>query len=199
MNNHIYIHKTFIYVLLIHIFIYVLGFISLPDLTFKKKADLTIELSVMPASKGGEQNANAQEKISKKNLEKKQISKNSSEANSDQLIKESGKSQNNSVAGSSNSQTVDADYKASELNNPVPPYPALAVRMRLEGKVILLAEVLADGRAGRVSVETSSGHELLDSAALHTVKQWRFNPARRDGVITTQVVRIPITFNLKSR
>ncbi|MEN9295636.1 MAG: hypothetical protein RIS03_1331, partial [Pseudomonadota bacterium] len=47
--------------------------------------------------------------------------------------------------------------------------------------------------------ETSSGHEMLDQSALQTVKQWQFSPARKDGVIITQVVRIPITFNLKSR
>ena len=71
--------------------------------------------------------------------------------------------------------------------------------MRLEGKVSLLVEVLANGRAGKVAIESSSGHDLLDQSALQTVKQWQFTPARKDGVIVTQVVRIPINFNLKSR
>jgi protein TonB len=64
---------------------------------------------------------------------------------------------------------------------------------------VLLVEVLSDGKAGRVGIESSSGHELLDGSALETVKKWQFAPARKDGVIVTQVVRIPITFNLKSR
>jgi protein TonB len=71
--------------------------------------------------------------------------------------------------------------------------------MRLEGKVTLRAEVLPDGKAGRVAIESSSGHEILDQSALQTVKQWQFTPARKDGVIIPQVVRIPINFNLKSR
>lgn len=93
--------------------------------------------------------------------------------------------------------TVDADYKAAYLNNPKPPYPAAAVRRGAEGRVVLLAEVLADGRAGRVQLEQSSGHAMLDAAAMNTVRVWRFTPARKDGVIVTQTVRIPIEFNLK--
>jgi protein TonB len=71
--------------------------------------------------------------------------------------------------------------------------------MRVEGKVVVLAEVLVDGRAGQVSLAQSSGNELLDQSALSAVKQWKFTPARKDGVIVTQAVRIPITFNLKNR
>jgi protein TonB len=71
--------------------------------------------------------------------------------------------------------------------------------MRLEGKVGIVAEVLPSGKAGRVRLESSSGHDLLDQSALETVKQWQFTPATKDGVIVTQVVRIPINFNLKSR
>jgi len=93
--------------------------------------------------------------------------------------------------------TVDADYKAAYLNNPKPPYPASAVRRGAEGRVVLLAEVLADGRAGRVNLEQSSGHAILDASAMNTVRTWRFTPARKDGVIVTQTVRIPIEFNLR--
>jgi len=93
--------------------------------------------------------------------------------------------------------TADADYKAAYLNNPKPPYPAAAVRRGAEGRVVLLAEVLADGRAGRVQLEQSSGHAVLDASAMNTVRTWRFTPARKDGVIVTQTVRIPIVFNLK--
>jgi periplasmic protein TonB len=32
-----------------------------------------------------------------------------------------------------------------------------------------------------------------------TVKNWKFTPARKDGVIITQAVRIPIIFSLKNR
>lgn len=70
--------------------------------------------------------------------------------------------------------------------------------MRLEGKVLVLVEVLQSGRAGKVAIESSSGHDLLDQSALQTIKQWEFTPAKKDGVIIPQVVRIPINFNLKN-
>jgi periplasmic protein TonB len=94
---------------------------------------------------------------------------------------------------------TEADYKAAYLNNPRPPYPFAAVRQGAEGRVLLSAEVLPDGRAGRVSLEKSSGHALLDAAALNTVRSWRFTPARKDGVVTTQAVLIPIDFTLQNR
>jgi periplasmic protein TonB len=93
--------------------------------------------------------------------------------------------------------TVDADYKAAYLNNPKPPYPRVAMRKRAEGQVILLAQVLPDGRAGAVRLERSSGHAILDAAAMNTVRLWRFTPARKDGVFLTQTVRIPIDFKLQ--
>lgn len=95
-------------------------------------------------------------------------------------------------------QTADADYKAAYLKNPKPPYPAIAVRMRAEGRVVLFAQVLPDGRAGEVRVEVSSGYAVLDRSALETVRTWRFTPARKDGKIVTQAVRIPIDFNLRN-
>jgi protein TonB len=94
---------------------------------------------------------------------------------------------------------AEADYKAAYLNNPRPPYPFAAVRQGAEGRVLLSAEVLSDGRAGRVSLEKSSGHALLDAAALNTVRSWRFTPARKGGVASTQTVSIPIDFTLQNR
>lgn len=94
---------------------------------------------------------------------------------------------------------AEADHKAAYLNNPRPPYPFAAVRQGAEGRVLLSAEVLPDGRAGRVSLEKSSGHALLDAAALNTVRAWRFTPARKGGVATTQTVSIPIDFTLQNR
>ena len=94
---------------------------------------------------------------------------------------------------------TEADYKAAYLNNPRPPYPLSAARQGAEGRVLLVAEVLPDGRAGRVSLEKSSGHALLDASAMNTVRSWRFTPARKDGVVTTQAVLIPIDFTLQNR
>lgn len=95
------------------------------------------------------------------------------------------------------SRSTDADYKAAYLNNPRPAYPPLAIRQGAQGQVLLLVEVLTDGRAGRIDLEKSSGHAALDAAAINAVRAWRFTPARKDGLLATQTVSIPIQFNLK--
>ena len=94
-------------------------------------------------------------------------------------------------------RSTDADYKAAYLKNPRPAYPLLAIRQGAQGQVLLLVEVLTDGRAGRIELEKSSGHAALDAAAINAVRAWRFTPARKDGLLAAQTVSIPIQFNLK--
>ncbi len=92
---------------------------------------------------------------------------------------------------------AEPDYRADYLNNPRPPYPMAARRMGFHGKVVLDVEVLAEGRAGDVKVHQSSGYDILDNAALQTVKAWRFTPARRFGQAVTQRFLVPIKFSLE--
>ncbi len=92
---------------------------------------------------------------------------------------------------------AEPDYRADYLNNPRPPYPMVARRMGYQGKVILNVEVLAEGKAGEVKLHQSSGYEILDKAALQTVKTWRFAPARRFGQPVTMWFLVPIKFSLE--
>jgi protein TonB len=92
---------------------------------------------------------------------------------------------------------AEPDYRADYLNNPRPPYPMVARRMGYHGKVVLEVEVLAEGKAGEVKLHQSSGYDILDNAALQTVKTWRFTPARRFGQAVTQRFLVPIKFSLE--
>ena len=89
------------------------------------------------------------------------------------------------------------DYRAAYLHNPIPAYPMTARRMGWQGRVVLNVEVLAEGSCGDVNVFQSSGHDVLDNAALRTVKGWRFVPASRAGHPITQWFKVPIQFSLK--
>ncbi|MDD4964661.1 MAG: TonB family protein [Gallionella sp.] len=89
------------------------------------------------------------------------------------------------------------DYQAAYLNNPKPNYPSVANRMLWQGTVVVNVEVLATGLAGQLSVQRSSGHAVLDDAALHAISQWRFVPARHNGQLITQHFLVPIPFVLK--
>ena len=91
---------------------------------------------------------------------------------------------------------VEPDYKAYYLNNHLT-YPLAARRMGLQGRVVLNVEVLAEGLCGQVNVQQSSGHEILDDAAMQSVKTWKFIPARHAGDAVTKWFMVPIQFSLK--
>ncbi len=168
---------------------------GLPDLNFKKRPDLTIEFSVFNGSPGSDQGVSSNSNRSKP-IESKNVIRSPDGVLADRKTA-TDTPQSAVPVGIASSGTV--DYKSNYLNNPKPPYPALAIKLGLEGKVVILAEVLPSGKAGKVVIENSSGHELLDESALQTISKWQFASTRKDGVIVNQVIRIPITFNLKSR
>ncbi|WP_241233616.1 energy transducer TonB [Altericroceibacterium xinjiangense] len=88
------------------------------------------------------------------------------------------------------------DFKASQLNNPGPSYPYLSRKGREEGVVVLRVLVSVDGRAVKLEMDNSSGHDRLDKAALETVRKWRFVPAKQAGKPREAWVLVPVTFSL---
>jgi protein TonB len=87
-------------------------------------------------------------------------------------------------------------FDAAYLQNPPPPYPALARRLGEHGRVLLRVLVSAAGLADEVELKASSGSERLDRAAQDAVKHWRFVPALQgDRPIPAWVV-VPISFSL---
>ena len=89
-----------------------------------------------------------------------------------------------------------ADFRAASLGNRPADYPRLARLRGWEGKVVLKVRVSASGKASDILVETSSGHELLDEAAIEAVRSWRFSPARRGDNPLETWVRVPVDFRL---
>ena len=89
-----------------------------------------------------------------------------------------------------------AGYAAGHLGNVPPVYPYRARRKEIEGRVVLRVQVLPGGTARSVEVLSSSGHAILDRAALKAVRAWRFVPAKRGGVPVAGAIDVPITFRL---
>ena len=83
------------------------------------------------------------------------------------------------------------------VGNPKPLYPARAVRKRWQGRVILDVEILPSGTVGVLKTDASSGHWVLDQAAIKAVRQWRFNPAKLAGVAVPSHVQVPVQFKLQ--
>lgn len=82
-------------------------------------------------------------------------------------------------------------------SNRKPDYPAEARRRGIQGNVLLHVDVSAAGAPVRVSVQASSGHDMLDNAALHAVEQWRFSPATQGGVAVAGAVDVPVHFHIE--
>jgi protein TonB len=60
-------------------------------------------------------------------------------------------------------------------------YPRSAIRMGLEGLVVLDVQVGPDGRAATVKVRQSSGYDVLDEAAASMAREARYAAATVDG------------------
>ena len=72
-----------------------------------------------------------------------------------------------------------------------------AVRKGLQGRVVLKVEVLPSGDAGILKAAISSGHWVLDQAAIKAVLQWQFTPAKLAGISVLSYVHVPIQFKLR--
>lgn len=83
-------------------------------------------------------------------------------------------------------------------NNPRPEYPRTAREAGWEGTVVLQVMVLPDGTAGNVTLHKTSGHSILDEAALAAVKGWLFIPAMDGNFPIKSVVRMPVRFDLRA-
>jgi protein TonB len=82
-------------------------------------------------------------------------------------------------------------------HNPTPPYPRKARRLGYEGIVMLKVLIDENGRVDDLTVLKSSGHSVLDHAALSAVRKWLFEPGSEGGIKKRMWVKIPVRFDLK--
>ncbi|MCD7097595.1 TonB family protein [Stenotrophomonas sp. MMGLT7] len=78
---------------------------------------------------------------------------------------------------------------------PPPKYPAEALRHARSGEVVLLMDIDAQGVPTGARVERSRPAGVFDQSVLDVAMQWRFEPARRNGVAVPGRMRVPVTFD----
>ena len=78
---------------------------------------------------------------------------------------------------------------------PNPDYTQIARMEKIQGTVILWAVVGADGKPEKVCVVRPIGWGL-DQRAVEAVQQWRFDPAKRDGVPVAVQINVEVNFKL---
>ena len=77
---------------------------------------------------------------------------------------------------------------------PPPRYPAAALRRGESGTVLVRVEVDTAGMPAGVALVQRSGSRDLDRAAMEAVREWRFQPAQRNGKAIAASLVIPIDF-----
>ncbi|MDY6792998.1 MAG: energy transducer TonB [Thermodesulfobacteriota bacterium] len=80
--------------------------------------------------------------------------------------------------------------------NPPPLYPLIARKRGYQGHVILEALINQQGKVIDIRVFSSSGHSILDKAAMASVKKWSFQPGMLGTEKIEMWVRVPIRFRL---
>ncbi len=79
-----------------------------------------------------------------------------------------------------------------------PVYTKEAMDAAVQGTVELEAVVLVDGSVGDITVTRSLDQKYgLDQQAVLAMKQWVFEPGKKDGKAVPVVVTVEMTFTLK--
>jgi len=75
-----------------------------------------------------------------------------------------------------------------------PNYPPLARQARIQGSVLLQAEISKDGSIENLRL--ISGHPMLAPAAIEAVKQWKYKPYFLNGEPVEVETQITVNFTL---
>jgi protein TonB len=75
-----------------------------------------------------------------------------------------------------------------------PAYPPLARQARIQGKVLLQAEISKDGTIENLRL--ISGHPMLAPSAIEAVKQWRYKPYMLNGEPVAVETQVEVNFTL---
>ena len=91
---------------------------------------------------------------------------------------------------------VGGNVQESKLIHRVEPtYPELALKARVQGKVVLVITVNEEGFVSDVQV--SSGHPLLNDSAIAAVKQWQYSPTLLNGEPVPVITTVTVIFAIK--
>lgn len=91
------------------------------------------------------------------------------------------------------------NFPISDLHNPSPEYPEMAIFLGYQGNAIVRIKVSAKGLSEGVDILRSSGHKILDEAVTKALKKWRFTPSKRGNTLMANSVVISVIYILYDR
>ncbi len=93
--------------------------------------------------------------------------------------------------------TGESSFEAARITKNLPPkYPRVARKRGYEGRVVLSVSISSSGRVLSLKIDSSSGHDSLDEAAIDAVGKWSFTPARKGLHPVASTLLVPVRFQL---
>jgi TonB family protein len=77
---------------------------------------------------------------------------------------------------------------------PAPAYPKDALAQHINGKVVLLIDIDAQGNPTNVVVERSEPPGVFDQVSIDAARKWKFQPAIKDGRPVAGRISVPVQF-----
>ncbi|MEN8871392.1 MAG: energy transducer TonB [Akkermansiaceae bacterium] len=160
-----------------------------PSPPHQPKVDPTIVKKEREAKEAHEREQTRQREIARKRIEEKRRQKLAAKK------VESARRKAAADRAAAKKQTVS---KPSGISQPKPKYPSAARRAGQQGTVTLSFTVGSSGKVTSIRITKSSGHALLDNAALAAIRRWRFKPARNAlGEAVSYSYTLPVPFRLR--
>lgn len=95
---------------------------------------------------------------------------------------------------------AESDYYVNpapaKLTMAPPAYPKDEADKKIEGSVVLIVDVAADGTVTKVELERGSNNSNLDREAATAAAKWKFTPKIKDGKAVASRVRVPVDFRM---
>jgi protein TonB len=88
------------------------------------------------------------------------------------------------------------NFPISDIHNPSPEYPEMAIFLGYQGNAIVRIKVSAKGLSEGVEILRSSGHKILDEVVVKTLKKWRFTPSKHGNTPMAGSVIISVIYIL---
>jgi TonB family protein len=197
--------KCFSYSFLVHAFIGMVAVLLIPkhsDFLEVERKMISVSLNAISFGKAGNRNAFLPEKIekpanrvTKHSIQNQELpaTHNSQVAQSVQVNQSSVKSSDGHLNGGGGSDaSLEFNHTIQSYADPV--YPRLALKRGIVGVVKVKISVSADGVPSQILVIKTSGHKILDDAAMEAIKKWTFTKKNN----LTYFVEKTIVFEIRS-
>lgn len=92
--------------------------------------------------------------------------------------------------------TVRDNFPVSDIHNPSPEYPEMAIFLGYQGNAIVRIKVSAQGLSKGVEILRSSGHKILDESTVKALRKWRFTPGKQGNNTMAGSVVISVVYVL---